>query len=105
MPLPNASEQMFDALGNAERRRIVRLLAQGPLNVGAIASKSEISRPAISRHLKVLESARLVRHRAEGNRNFYTLDPAGFDATRAWLDAFWNDAEQRLRFVAENVDE
>ena len=100
MPLPNASEQMFDALGNAERRRIVRLLAQGPLNVGAIASKSEISRPAISRHLKVLESARLVRHRAEGNRNFYTIDPAGF-VPHAPGSTPSEHAEQQLRFVAE----
>lgn len=96
-------DEALDALGNPERRKILRLLADGPQSVGAIAGAFSISRPAISRHLKVLEGARLVRHQGAGTRNLYSLDRAGFDATGLWLDAFWDEAAARLRLVAENT--
>lgn len=102
MELP---EMTLDALGNAERRRLLRMLSEGPRSVGAMAKEFAISRPAVSRHLKVLETARLVRHETAGTRNLYRLDQAGFTATTAWLDGFWDEAESRLRLVAENVGE
>lgn len=101
--LRNAHEEVLDALGNAERRRLLTLLAQGPKSVGELAADFSISRPAVSRHLKLLETAGLVRHDAVGTRNLYTLDRAGFEATAAWLADFWSEAEARLRLVAENV--
>ena len=103
--MPDLPEEALDALGNAERRRLLRVLAGGPLSVGDITKSFAISRPAISRHLKVLETARLVRHEAAGTRNLYTLDRAGFVATAAWLSGFWDEAEARLRLVAENLAE
>lgn len=99
------SEDALDALGNPERRRLLRMLASGPRSVGELAEGFAISRPAISRHLKVLEGARLVRHEAAGTRNLYRLDPGGFAATAEWLDAFWDDAEARIRLLAENLAE
>ena len=62
-----------------------------------------ISRPAISRHLKVLESAGLVRHEPRGRHNIYRLDGVGFAAAATWLNGFWDAAEARLRLVAENT--
>ncbi len=94
---------VFDALGNPERRQLVRQLAGGPLSVNELAAGFDISRPAISRHLATLERAGLVTHRAVGTRNLYSLDPRGFEATRRWLDSFWDEAEARLRLVAENL--
>ena len=92
----------LEALGNAERRKLVRALADGPKSVGALAECFPISRPAVSRHLAQLERAGLVAHRAEGTRNLYVLDRAGLEATTAWLNRFWDEAEARLRLVAEN---
>jgi DNA-binding transcriptional ArsR family regulator len=98
--LPDAA---LEALGNAERRKLMRALADGPQSVGALAERFPISRPAVSRHLAQLERAGLVAHRAEGTRNLYFLDRAGLEATTAWLNRFWDEAEVRLRLVAENT--
>jgi DNA-binding transcriptional ArsR family regulator len=96
-------DEALEALGNAERRKLLQLLAAGPMSVGELAGSFTISRPAVSRHLKLLEGARLVRHDTVGTRNLYALDRAGFAATAAWLNGFWDEAEARLRLVAENL--
>lgn len=101
--LRKASDSVFDALGNPLRREIVRRLAHAPMSVGALASEFTVSRPAISRHLAMLQGAGLVAHQSKGTRNVYALDPKGFEATRDALDAFWDEAEMRLRLVAENL--
>lgn len=101
-PLPH---EALEALGNGERRRLLQILAEGPRSVGELAGAVTISRPAVSRHLKLLEAARLVRHDAAGTRNVYALDQAGFSATATWLNRFWDDAEARFRLVAENTAE
>lgn len=100
LDLTPTQEATLDALGSPARRRIVRLLAPGPLSVGEIAAQLPISRPAVSKHLRVLERADLVTHRSQGNRNLFRLDPTGFDAARHWLDAFWNEALARLAAAA-----
>ena len=99
-PLP---DDALEALGNAERRRIVQILSERSASVGDLAAAFDISRPAISRHLAQLERAGLVAHRAEGTRNVYFLDRAGLEATSAWLNRFWDEAEARLKLVAENT--
>jgi DNA-binding transcriptional ArsR family regulator len=96
-------EHALDALGNPERRRLLVLLSEGPRSVGELARAFTISRPAISRHLKVLQAARLVRHEAAGTRNLYSLDRSGFTTTTEWLNDFWDEAEKRFRLVAENT--
>ena len=101
--LRNLQSPVFDALGNPVRREILERLAAEPMSVGSLAAAFPVSRPAISRHLAVLKDAGLVVHRSEGTRNVYALDPRGFEATRAALDAFWDEAEARLRLVAENL--
>ena len=93
----------LDALGNPERRKLVLALSDGPRSVGELAAEFPISRPAVSRHLAQLERARLVSHRSEGTRNVYFLDKAGLEATASWLNRFWDEAEARLRLVAENT--
>lgn len=96
-------DPVFDALGNPLRRQIVQRLAREPMSVGTLAAAFTVSRPAISRHLAVLEGAGLVAHRADGTRNVYALDRRGFEATRDSLSDFWDEAEARLRLVAENL--
>lgn len=79
----------FDALGDPTRRRILQLLAgtEQPVRevVTALQAHGSISQPAVSQHLKVLRDAGLVAARAEGTRRFYSVDPDGIDAARAWL--------------------
>jgi DNA-binding transcriptional ArsR family regulator len=107
LPARSASQDVpdavFDALGNPVRREILRRLAAGPLNVGALAGAFTVSRPAISRHLAVLEAAGLVRHEPAGTRNVYALAENGFSVGARWLNQFWDEAEARLRIVAENL--
>lgn len=98
-------DDILDALGNAERRRLVQALAAGPRSVGDLAAEFPISRPAVSRHLAVLERAGLVSHRAAGTKNLYALDSRGFEETRRWLESFWDEAAARFRLVAENLPE
>jgi DNA-binding transcriptional ArsR family regulator len=85
-----AQPGVFEALGEPVRRRILELLADGERPVGplvvALRSLAPISQPAVSQHLKVLLDAGLVSVRAAGTRRVYTLDTAGLDAVRAWLD-------------------
>lgn len=103
-PSPRA-DATLDALGNATRRHIVRILAPGPRSVGEIAAELPVSRPAVSRHLRILERAALVAHEPQGNRNVFRLHPGGFDAARRWLDSFWDDALERFVAVAEIAGE
>ena len=102
-PVPALPHEALDALGNAERRRLVEALASGQRSVTDLAAEFPISRPAVSRHLGQLERAGLVAHRTEGTRNLYYLDPAGLEATSAWLNRFWDEAAARLKLVAENT--
>jgi len=97
-------EAVLDALGNATRRELISMLATRPQTVGEVAQKFPISRPAISKHLKVLQDAGLITHQPRGNQNLYQLDPQGFHDARDWLDGFWNSALARFRLAAENTD-
>lgn len=61
------------------------------MTVGEIAQGQPVSRPAVSQHLKVLESAELVRAEPRGNRRLYLIRPEGLEQLRAYLDTFWSD--------------
>ena len=100
--MSNQSERAFDALGDTTRRRIVELLATGPRPVGAIAADLPVGRPAVSKHLKVLEGAGLVQHRSRGTRNLYALAPEGLVDLQQWLVATWDHV---LDAFAEYVEE
>lgn len=93
----------LDALGNDVRRRIIEILSAGPLAAGEIAKNFTISRPAVSKHLRVLENAGMIEGETVGNRNIYHLEKEGFDHVRHWLDLFWTDALNRFALLAENT--
>lgn len=99
----NNAAVIFDALGNDVRRAIVERLAHGPTTVSALASSLPVSRPAVSRHLRVLSDAGLVSHRPEGSSHLYRLEQRGLDPARKWLERFWDDALTRFAIVAENL--
>ena len=61
----------------------------------------DVSRPAVSQHLKVLKAARLVTDRAKGTRRLYEIDTHGIEALRNWLEGFWDEALTAFKDVAE----
>ncbi len=85
--------EAFAALADPTRRRIVELLARREQSAGDLAARFEISRPAVSRHLRVLREHGLVRARSDAQRRIYSLDPAPLDELHAWLERHrgcWN---------------
>ena len=98
-PLPG---NPFEALGDANRRAIVELLRSGDRSVQQLADQLPISRPAVSRHLRVLKRAGLVTDRAEGTRRLYRLHDEGIAAVGDYLRQVWGEAAARFRLVAEN---
>jgi DNA-binding transcriptional ArsR family regulator len=93
----------FDAMGNPHRRAILELLAKKPQSVQEIADQLPISRPAVSRHLRLLNDAGLVTDEPIGNRRVYRLDDQGAAAARKYLTELWGDVGTRFRFFAENT--
>jgi len=93
----------FEALGSAQRRSIIEILAAQPRSVQQIADALPISRPAVSRHLRVLSQAGLVVSQPHGARRLYHLEGAGVVAVRQYLTEMWGDAESRFRMFAENT--
>ncbi len=98
-----ATGAALDALGDPTRRAILELLAGGDRSVGALAAELPVSRPAVSRHLRLLKEAGLVSDRPEGTRRLYRLDAAGAGVVGAYLEALWGEAAGRFRMVAENT--
>lgn len=100
-----ASGDPFDALGDPNRRAILELLRDGDRSVQEMADRLPISRPAVSRHLRVLKQAGLVSDRPEGARRLYRLDEDGAAAAARYLREVWGEAVARYRLVAENTTE
>lgn len=93
------------AVGDPTRRAILDRLRQGELTAGGLAEAFPISRPAVSRHLRVLREARLLEARQEGRQRIYRLDPKPLAAMDAWLTSyrvFWAARLQDLKSFAES---
>ena len=89
------------AIAEPRRREILRLIQDTQLAAGEIASHFEVTRPAISQHLRVLLDAGLVAVRREGTRLLYRTRPEGLEEVRQFLEGFWEDSLQRLKHAAE----
>jgi DNA-binding transcriptional ArsR family regulator len=76
-------------------------LRAGGRSVGEIADGMEVSRPAVSQHLKILKAARLVTVHALGTRRVYAVDTRGIVSLRKWLDGFWDEALTAFKAAAE----
>ncbi|MEX0796365.1 MAG: metalloregulator ArsR/SmtB family transcription factor [Acidimicrobiia bacterium] len=104
MAAESSAADPFAALGDEHRRAIVESLAEGGRSVSEIASELPISRPAVSRHLKLLKDAGLVTDRAEGTRRVYSLDDRGVEAIQTYMLEMWGEAVARFRIAAENTE-
>ena len=95
----------FEALGDPNRRAIVELLGSGERSVREIADALPISRPAVSRHLRLLKNAGLVIDEPRGTRRIYQLHDQGVEAVQSYLADVWGEAAARFRLLAENTRE
>lgn len=94
-------EAALKAIADPNRRRILTLVRDGEMSVGDIASRFDISGPAVSQHLKVLKEAGLVEDRRDGTRRLYSLRRAGLIGVREFFESFWSDGLERLKYAAE----
>jgi DNA-binding transcriptional ArsR family regulator len=99
---PRTQADPFSALGDPNRRAIVELLSDGELSVQDLAKQLPISRPAVSRHLKLLKDAGLVVDSEEGTRRLYRLHGEGVEDVRTYLAKVWGEAAARFKLTAKN---
>ena len=89
---PDELDRIFAALSDATRRGMLARLAEGSANVSTLAEPYEISQPAASRHVRVLEDAGLVRRERRGREHFITANPVPLEEARGWIGhyaRFW----------------
>ncbi|HLT19455.1 MAG TPA: metalloregulator ArsR/SmtB family transcription factor [Thermomicrobiales bacterium] len=100
-----SANDVFQAIAHPARRQILDRLLSGEATVGELAEPFDISRPAVSQHLRVLRDAGLVTERREGRQRYYRIEPEPLEEVRAWLasyDQFWQDRLASLgRFLAD----
>jgi DNA-binding transcriptional ArsR family regulator len=97
-------DRTFGALADATRRSILTRLAQGDATVGELARPFRVSRPAISKHLRVLERAKLVRRTREGRVSRCRLDAATMRDAAAWVERYRRFWEGQLDQLARYVE-
>ena len=97
-------EAVFGALADPTRRAVLDLLRRGSQPAGQIAEAFPVSRPAISKHLRVLRRAHLVSERRNGRHRFYHLNPEPLKTVDSWLEqyrSFWQTNLQSLKKFVE----
>jgi DNA-binding transcriptional ArsR family regulator len=94
-------DRVARAVAEPRRREILTLVREGEMSAGEIASRFDVSRPAVSQHLAVLREAGLLSERREGTRRFYSARPEALAGLRDFLNRFWSDRLERLKLAAE----
>src|SRR4051812_46921920 len=96
-----SADPMFRAFADPTRRAMLEYLLGRPHNVNELADKFDVTRPAISKHLRILKEARVVRERRDGRNRIYELNSDGLKALREYFDQFWSDALDAFKRAAE----
>jgi len=97
-------EAAIKAIAEPRRRDILRLVRDAEMPAGQIAAHFEVTRPAISQHLRVLKEAGLVSERRDGARRLYRARPGMLDEVRRFLERFWEVELDRLKVLAEEEE-
>ena len=95
------SADVFQVLAEARRRDVLALVADRERTAGEIGEHFDVTRQAISQHLRILLEAGLISERRDGTRRWYRARPEGLEDVRSYLDAMWPDALGRLKRAAE----
>ena len=99
------TDDVFSALANPVRRRILELLRAEPLAAGEIAAAFDLNRPAVSEHLQVLRSVNLIHEEARGRQRFYHLNAAALAEVSEWLHPFEHYWRERMRALRDTLNE
>lgn len=94
-------QQIYAAIADPTRRQIIAMLAGRPTAVHDLADRFEISRPAVSKHLRILKDASLVTEMKQGRQRIYTSNPEPLKEVQAWIRSFWDDRLQALKNYVE----
>ena len=100
-------DRIFFALSDSTRRGILARLAQGTTTIGELAAPFEISKPAISKHMKILERAGLIERKISGRQHECTLTTAGLKTAEDWLNfhrKFWESRFDALSELLQKED-
>jgi DNA-binding transcriptional ArsR family regulator len=104
-PQRHSPAAVFAALGDPTRLSLVGKLSAGvPLSIARLTAGSDLTRQAVTKHLRVLESSGVVGRRQSGRESLYQLRPTAIQDTRAYLDGIsrqWDDALARLKVLVE----
>jgi DNA-binding transcriptional ArsR family regulator len=90
------------AIADPIRRRVLELVRDREVPAGELAAHFDVSRPAVSKHLRVLREAGLVRERRDGRLRLYRADPAQLGELRSWIERYWDDRLWALKGLAED---
>ncbi|WP_026877767.1 ArsR/SmtB family transcription factor [Jiangella gansuensis] len=96
---------VFEALADPTRRRLLELVSARERTAGELAAAFDVSRPAVSRHLRVLRDAGLVTWRGDGQRRLYRLQPAGLAEVGDWVERTRDNWAARLDAFEAHLDE
>ncbi|MES2417075.1 MAG: metalloregulator ArsR/SmtB family transcription factor [Bacteroidota bacterium] len=92
----------FQVIGDPSRRKMLMLLSEDSLTINSLADNFEMSRPAVSKHIKILHHAGFISIQAIGRERYCTLKKDGFEELQAWIsyfDEFWNSKLKKLAAI------
>ena len=95
----------FQVIGDPSRREMLRLLLKDSLTINSLAENFDMSRPAVSKHIKILEGAGFISIRDIGRKRYCTLKQDGFDELQEWIsyfDKFWTSKFKKLETLLNN---
>lgn len=95
----------FQVIGDPSRRRMLMLLSENSLSINSLADNFDMSRPAVSKHLKILETAGFISIQDIGRERYCTLKKDGFEEIQAWIarfDEFWASKLKKLETLLNN---
>ena len=98
------AQPVFRALADPTRRAIISMLAERPLTIGEVVSRFDVTRPAIAKHLRILEEGDVIRVTPKGRERINALNPGALKRAADWLalfDRFWDDRLARLKAEVE----
>lgn len=100
MAIPNLD--VFQVIADPSRRQILQMLTKDSYNINSISENFDMSRPAVSKHIKILQTAGFVSIQVVGREHYCVLNEAGFEEIRNWInhfDKFWNSKLKKLEAV------
>jgi DNA-binding transcriptional ArsR family regulator len=107
MVAPARKHDVFQAIADPTRREVLRLLAEKERPISEISAHFPISRTAITKHLRILSEADLVKGEKAGRERIYHLQPEPLTELKEWLsfyERFWSNKLQKLKYIVEEED-